>query len=554
MRKLICVLFVLISVFSLFANAELFEQSSSEVQKLQYLFRRAGLAMPELIYPVASDNLLKLMEYSDLKNKLETDDLKDYQVLYDRFNGNNLFTVNEMFKFDADVSVAPVAYYNYGKHFDNPMTDLIVGLNERLPFLIGIAKLELGKCFFGRFEYDYTKIFSKYYSDGFILNLPKGSRNMTGPYSTYLSVGNNVFNLFAGRVRASSGNGISGNLAIGDNFIYRDTVKFGLYTFPFVYELFINTFSNEPENSNSYFTPQLDASRPLVMIHKASYSILDNLSVGFYEGILDYSTASPFDPRIINPFVLFHNLITYHYSTNNFFGFETDFSLKNGHSFHSQVLFDQINLGPGEDYKNEPNSFGILFNYQYAARLNENPFIGYFEFAYTNPWLYMKTEKFPYGTVENYDYHDLDLMVGNFHTNNEFDANYIGYKFGPNTLAFDLGAEYEIKNNKLGADLLLKFSGDTGMYGIDYAIGDSERTRKAVSPFCYVTDHENQCLIQLKLSDEATLFDNALSVNLTVGLQKYINYGCVKGDNPFNVQFSLGAKVDPLKIIERVKI
>lgn len=555
MKKFFAILLLLVCSLSIFASSELFEKNSDEVVLFEYLVRVAGKTMPPAIYPVSGDFLLETIDSLNLENCLQNKDLDDLNALIERLNGSNLFKINDSFAFDPDLLISPFIYLNTGEFHDDSQSDSIIADNDKPAIVKGTASLKLTDYVFGHFEYEYSKYLNKYYQQGFILNSPLGIRNMTAPYNTYLSAGIKHINLYAGRVRVSSGNGITGNLVVGDNFLYRNTIKLGINTFPFTYEFLINSFDPELNQSMQELVPSLDGERPLVLVHKASYTLFDKLTFSFSEGLLDYSAASPFDPKLINPFLLFHNLLSYKYKTNNFFGAEVDWAFAEGWSLHGQLMFDQINLR-GEGVKQEPTAWGIVSNVQYAGRTDkENKFKAYFEFAYTSPWAYLKTAHFPYDDyITKYDYHNLDLVVGNFHSvaGQKFDVGYIGYKYGPNTVVLNSGIEWNFPNNKIATDILLKFSGDTGfLYNTDMAVASTHRTKHAHSPFCMEDGHKTQYLIQIKASDEYKFLNGAALLNVSFGLQQYINFRCVKNENSLRSLMSVGVTINPIELFKR---
>ena len=581
-KKLLLVAIVFSLVLSsVFATQQLYNQTSKEVKTLDALFREAGTTMPGLIYPASGDMLVRIIEKTNLEAKLSEDGLKELEILIREFKGENLgLKISDDFSASLKVALTPEFFYNSqleeeydedeeGVVQDGPKRDWVIPYNEIKPAVSAKADLKMTPYIFGHFEYELSAILSSYHKRNFELNIPYMwyadeqrlvEENQTWPWNTYLAGGTGLFGVAVGRMRVSSGSGVTGNLSIGDNFMYRETFKLSVNSYPFTYEMLINTFSHEGDivdgNSetesavkNFNLTPQLDQKRPIVVIHKATFNLLNKVNFGLYEAILDYTTASPFDPQIFNPFSLMHNWISFRYNTNNWFGFDIDYAFIPGWSLNFQGMFDQIQQSD-EQTKGSPNIYGFLLNVKNSTRINKYKLNTYAELAYTSPGMYLKPEKGG-DYEENPEYFKVDLVTGNYQMwcSGE-DVSYLGYKFGPNTVAVAVGGELVSENNTVRLDILYKANGDKGLfiegdyhgdmapYGID--------VHKLPSPHCYNEGNVPQHMIRIAVSDTAVLFDGVLEISGGIAFQHYFNYKFQSGVGSSDVQAQIAFKFSPL--------
>lgn len=566
---------------SVFATQQLYNQTSKEVKTLDSLFREVGMTMPGLIYPASGDMLIRIIEKTNLEAKLSEDGLKELEILIREFKGENLgLKISDDFSASLKVALTPEIFFN-SKPEDRDVEiigpdttrlvvtgqrrDWVVPYNEIKPAVSAKADLKMTSYVFGHFEYELSAILSSYHKRNLELNIPYMwyadekrlvEENQTWPWNTYLAGGTGLFGIAVGRMRVSSGSGVTGNLSIGDNFMYRETFKLSVNPYPFTYELLINTFSHEgsfvkgnneivsTKFQNLNLTPELNEDRPLVVIHKATFNLLDKINIGLYEAILDYTTASPFDPQILNPFSLMHNWISFRYNTNNWFGFDVDYAFLPGWSLNLQGMFDQIQQSD-EQSKGSPNIYGFLLNVKNSTRINKYKLNTYAELAYTSPGMYLKQDG-EKDYQDNPEHWEVDLITGNYQMwcSGE-DVSYLGYKFGPNTIAVAVGGELVSENNTVRLDILYKANGDKGLFVDDVAPYGKE-THGLLSPHCYTEGNVPQHMVRIAVSDTAVLFDGVLEISGGIAFQHYFNYKFQSGVGSSDVQAQIAFKFSPL--------
>lgn len=533
MKKAIAaILLIFVSASALlFASVQAFGQNSIEVRTMESLFMAAGISVPSVIYPASSDALLLFIDETDLESRLPDDLIPKLEALRKTLSGETLHSVSKNFRYNADILLMPQLYWASPDPAEFPDSDWRPLYKDRLPFLKTITDLYLGPYVFGRFTLELGKRRESIHKSKLETNLLVNptSGNLTFPHEAYLSIGSGSLSLFIGRTRASEGLGVTGNLALGDNFVFRDIIKLSVSAFPFSYDLLINSF--DPENSNtSHGYTSSDSIRPLVIMHRASLALKSKLALTIYEGILASTAGNAFDPKLLNPFMVFHNTNSYlNGNVNNFFGLEIDWAIMKSLSFHAEAMFDQIQLSSeGKQY--DPNAYGLLVNLRGS--------IWHIEAVYTSPALYLKS-----GT----DHYKTDLIAGNRMWDGS-DACFIGHSFGPNTAAISAGAHYAFSDDlSTAADVLFKAQGNTGLgKGRTDCCPSADEIGSSLSPWCGTPGNKPEYMLQVSLEMKWSILEKAIEFNAGASFQNFWNWCCKPGQNNAVFQIHLGVAVNVL--------
>ncbi|MCK9331376.1 MAG: hypothetical protein M0Q94_16005, partial [Candidatus Cloacimonetes bacterium] len=511
------ILLIFISASALLlATVQVFTQNSIEVQTLDNLFLAAGISVPSVIYPASAEALLVFIDETGLESRLPDYLIPKLDEVKKKLNGESLHSVSKNFSYNADILLMPQLYWASPDPSGFAESDWRPLYKDRLPFIKTITDLYLSPYTFGRFTLEISKRRENIHKSKLETNLlvnPTGG-NLTFPHEAYLSFGAGSLNILIGRTRASEGLGVTGNLALGDNFVFRDIIKLSVNAFPFSYDLLINSF--DPENSNtSHSYTSMDKARPLVVMHRASLALKSNLALTIYEGMLASTAANAFDPKLLNPFMVFHNTNSYlNGNVNNFFGLEVDWAIMESLSFHAEAMFDQIQLSSeGKQY--DPNAYGLLVN------LRGN--MWHLEAVYTSPALYLKS-----GT----DHFKTDLIAGNRMWDGS-DAGFIGHSFGPNTAALSTGVHHAFSDDlSAAADVLFKAQGDTGLGKgrTDYCPAADE-IGSSLSPLCTAAGNVPEYLLQISLEMKWSIMGKAIEFNACASFQNFWNWCCKPGQN-----------------------
>lgn len=544
--KIVTIMLVFVlSLSSLFAGQRLFNKDA----ELEAFISIAGKTLPSFIYPVSGDFLLKQIERAKIRESLPKDKQEQFDMFIQKYSDREKFEISDEFSYDIHTHIAPEFYYT-----QKDIKTWALTYKDRMPFLKATSDFEMGKNFFGHFEVEFGKRMEQYKKQAeFNVNKDFFNVNLTYPHHAYLSYGTKDFNLQLTRSRPSASNGVSGNLAIGDNFVFRDFAKLSISFWPGIYELFINRFDTEGSSNYSIAYPSFESPSPLVLIHRLSMSVVNRVSLTLYEGIMAADGTSAMKIKFLNPFMMLHNTNSYNVDSNltanNFFGLDVDVAITKGLSLNFQAIFDQIQLAQEEATSTGiiPNANGFLVNIKYVLPIKEAFLTMYIEGVLTSPGLYLKS--MDPNVPNNYK---NDLIVSNRLWDGG-DTSFIGYGYGPNCIVLQAGAKFDKDASSYALDILYKVSGNTGLANlpnqIDYNIWDKVMFT-AKTPWLSDASLRVQKLLQTKLSVKQNLFEGVLTLKLTAALQVFKNY-CNQADYNFvNTQFAIGMILDPMALVK----
>ena len=277
------------------------------------------------------------------------------------------------------------------------------------------------------------------------------------------SIGNDFLNLFIGRSRQEFGNGITGNLVIGDNFSYQEMIKLSAFSDIFSYYLSLTHFDNIEQGKDF----QMDGLHQNRLIHRFDFNILNKVRFAVNIGA-QMLTDAPFDLRMLNPMMIIHNWNNNSESIdleadngdelNNILGFELEYAFLPGFIATGQVVIDQMKIY-GENNSTVPAAFGFMLNVRNILTLDDGYLDSYIEGAYTSPYLYLN-----YKTMNGEDCYMLDHIIGyRFSQNNTTEESYTGYVYGPDAIVLSLGTEYiSLDSWSVKGSLLYMAHGDNG--------------------------------------------------------------------------------------------
>ncbi|MDY4799664.1 MAG: hypothetical protein SO157_10080, partial [Bullifex sp.] len=224
------------------------------------------------------------------------------------------------------------------------------------------------------------------------------------------SFGNDYLNFFIGRSRQTLGNGVTGNLIIGDNFSYQEMMKLSIFSNVFSYHLSLTHYDNAEKQESFRF----DTKHQNRTVQRLDFSLADKVRLSVNIGAHIYSNTM-FDWRMIMPMMLVHNWNNNSEENelqpgdeiNNILGLEAEWIVNRNLLLSAQVAIDQFRL-PVEKDSVVPSAFGFLINTRYLTPVKSGIFDSWVEFVYTNPYLYLN-----YKTSSNGDPdYGLDHIAG----------------------------------------------------------------------------------------------------------------------------------------------
>ncbi len=441
-----------------------------EFQQMKTFARILGSSIPTPTAPVTGSQMLLFLE------KLPTQELSESALL--QFNAlvDSLKSPAHLITIEPDVfataffSVNPEVFYH--SNTDAPIDDWVYQYKDWQPILNSGGEFWFSKNVYAMADFNFSlRKFSYDYTDAhFFWNrlTDIAEFEIAFPAKAYMSIGTDSLSLILGRDKLSAGNGVSGNLFLGNNHWWKDFVKFSIARSTISYDIsFIYFDKNKQYEENPLWLMETDynSASKIVVIHRFSWSPWTWFNVSMTEGALQFGSNVLADLRLLNPFFMIHGTNGYTKGTqNNFFGFELQFLPIDGLELNFDVIFDQIQvpaeLNSGKPYDDTPpNANGFLLNAKYSFALEEGLASVYAEVVYTSPCLYLKVG------IEGYKHYDTNLIVGNaLWDYGNSDLSYLGYKYGPDTFAAALGGNYsQLDGFEFGFDLLFKAHGEHGI-------------------------------------------------------------------------------------------
>lgn len=527
MKRSLSVVLVLL----MFASTTLFGVNSQTTytvrdevyRRVDDLCRRAGVLGPSTFSPVTGRVLVIALDRIDVESLGETD-RAEYGRLYRSLTGENYLFEDDGFAFDIDAMINLEGFVADFDDFDYANTATGFGpdrRNESLlpyryedPFLGLGAKIDFGDQVALEVEYEIRNNAQMMYESSLGWLYSRQRTDRQGFYSTFApempfraggSFGNDYISFIIGRYPHSMGGGITGNLAVGDNFVYQEIANLSFLSNWFSYNISVTRFdqqisyevqpdgtglpsaTGDGSNRTMFSRSEFDGLQQFRVVHRFDLNLFDRFRFAVNLATI-YNSTYGLDMRFFYPFVIGHNYYnytnsidkTYFDEANNLISLETEFVIIDGLTFSAQVAIDQFQMFfEGDD--SVPPAYGALANLKYSTSLGDDSvFNVWFESVYTSPYLYLNgKEDHAYDSDGNetaswIDY-NLDYVVG-YHMQYLDDYGYSGYIYGPDSLVFSLGGDYSSYENRytVGWNMLYRVRGEKG---ICHYVGNHQLTQ-----------------------------------------------------------------------------
>lgn len=247
------------------------------------------------------------------------------------------------------------------------------------------------------------------------------------PTQAGLSLGGRFFNFTIGRGALNIGRSLAGSMLLADTVDRMDYI-----TATFFYKkvrLSLNVVELEPTR--------------FVFSHEAAFRPIEWLAIRLYEGIV---LNAPFDPKYLNPMMIFHNFFGWREKTFNAnaseesgkssigcqFGLGVDIVPVRGLRLYGQYGQNQFQtsfeLKRYPAARNIPNSLGGLAGIEYIHPFSFGHFSVTGEFLYANPWMYIMENKY----ISLY-HRRRDTVAGKGKTNSYIEQ-WVANPYGPDTI------------------------------------------------------------------------------------------------------------------------
>ena len=319
------------------------------------------------------------------------------------------------FKAKFGASFTPVISLHANKAFDSssdfydrdllnkPAADILLGMTYKNN-VAALMDFSIGFDFADANVYTDDDVKDQYtsrYKENFGSNIPfvsDGKISMNFPDRTYLALGFDAFRFVLGRDRVSWGNGVMGNMMLGDTLPYHD--YFSL-TFTgsenFSYQMLVIFFSHSANLSNEkgdYISPDRVPLKGLRFFlgHRFEMRFFDGtFKLALNESIMYQSESGYLDFRALNPLMFLHDLYIAG-NANSLATFEIEYSPIPNLSIYAQAAIDDLAM-PNEKKSGEKGAsvdgWGVMGGIRFSIpQDNGNYFFGNAEIVYTSPFLY----------------------------------------------------------------------------------------------------------------------------------------------------------------------
>ena len=530
-------------------------------QRVERLCRIAGVSGPSAFSPLSARSLEMALERID-ESALAAADRAEYDRLVAELGeGQDRIVTADGFSMDLDIGVnvgVNIADYS---DFDWSNTDGIAPdrrFDALLQYRFEEPAISVHPGFyFGDHVYmdgDFALQNNNHHmyetTFGWLLTGYRGNVSIFGsngptsppgelPLRAGLSIGNNSISFILGRYPHSIGSGVTGNLVVGDNFIYQEVTALSFMSRYFTYNISVTRFDQmESKGPGSLITDtsrnEFTGPQQYRVIHRFDIPVFDKGKVSLNLGTI-YNSTFGFDLRFFYPFVLGHNYYNYDNSStkrsydeaNNIISLSTEWALGSGFSIYGEIALDQAQM-PWENKASVPSAYGILLNVKHSMRMGDGVLDSWIEGVYTNPYLYLNQKVDEDGT---YDF-NLDYIVG-YEMSTLADYGYSGYQYGPDSIVLALGSRYYDDSGwDAGGSLLYRLRGlkhlshgynglyDTSIDMSDAVIGDDFSGVMTPSGGWKKAEH----LIQLKVSGSYLFDDIGIRLYGLAGMNVYMNY------------------------------
>lgn len=563
MRKLLCLVLCLTMCLSVaFASnneQKIYPVDTPIYSALEKLYIIDGRALPSSSGPWSANELIKMLNRID-RNGLSDQGKAYYDAIADMLDDEPpiQYEDNMGLKFFLNANLQAFYHTNTEKFVDEG--NWIHGFNYREPLLkFGLETWPLDH-FYGYFELaaengigeNYGTNTNLIYKNNFVTNIPlfmtpatKGDFDWAMPHRAFVSAGGNQWSVTAGRDKLSWGSGESGNLMLGSHFLQHNFVRFSTYFDNFKYSMLGSFFPHPTQEGLSQYN-SLKGYKALI-VHRLEFTLFDKIGITVNEACMYFSKNNEFSLAMINPFGFMHNEYV-PYNGNSLLVFEANYTPINGINVYGQFALDEFS-GP-EEGNVFPSAKGILAGAKTAFFVGDGVFKGSFEFAETDPYLYIRGIQY-YGednTLRSgYGY---DALVRMFCNGIVYKNDFVTYRWGNDAIVFDLKGSYEINSLNIGLELMYMKHGVIGINSLwtqfDADTPDDEipSTPATFDPGNNETKTANRPVETTLMASLTASYDLSfvpgLSINAIVDYVKIQNMDNIADNNQWDLQVTAG--------------
>jgi hypothetical protein len=447
-------------------NQKIYPVDTDIIDAITFLYLGQGHAVPSASAPYSRAEYFKMLDKLDVEHFSEEQrSVYDYAIRM--LNENIYHEDRDGVSYGWDFSINLENYLHSNTDF-NTRELWVRDYQDQKPFLAFSFQTWPGDLFYGYFEGEVANIRNLtggFGSKNVFTNIPMVSPNvfddlsLNFPYRSFVSVGGDFWSVQLGRDRMNWGNGVSGNLFLGDNVKYHNMLRAAVFGDKFKYT-FVSSFFPHPKQYVSDAKDHnclkgagqealLDGIY-MFMAHRLEWrSFGDRLNISLSEGIMYQSEENLIDLRVLALSGLYHNYYI-RSNANSLLGLEVEFTPVKNLSLYAQAVVDEFAL-PGEPRPSAtksgfPQAMGFLGGVKYYKVLPGSlAFKASFEAAKTDPFLYLR-----YGSgsnspeVSSPSEYGLSYVVAvrefGSQSNVLYNSSFLGYRYGCDAITFNLNA------------------------------------------------------------------------------------------------------------------
>ena len=482
-RVLTCLLLFSVSLSLLFSaqgdnRQKIYPVDSELFEAITYLYVSEGFALPSTTGPWSEAELVFMLDRID-REKLDGSRATVYDYVHESLNQSAKIEskgVDFSWNFDAALE----GYYHTNTDDFLGRDTWIRGFMDQKPLLgVSLETWPAGN-FYGYSEFTVGNANHLAEVDDFglgfgstslatnLIVLPPAGLNdldFNMPYRAFGAAGGDHWSFQLGRDRMNWGAGTSGNLFLGDNLKYHNMARFTTFGEKFKYTFVTSFFPH----SSAYMDVDdggIDYSEDgpifgdrqsaaivginLFMAHRLEWRMFrDTVGIALTESIMYQSKENTFDLRFLNPSMIYHNYYI-RSNANSLIGLELDYTPIKGLNLYGQVVVDEFSL-PGEPVASETESaYAAAWGYLAGVKsvFPVDRYMGYasFEFAYTDPFLYLRYETDNGATASSPDAYHLNHVgvIREYSTVSDqlmrYNAEFLGYKYGGDAIVINVNS------------------------------------------------------------------------------------------------------------------
>ena len=555
---LAAILFIPGSLIYASGNAAIIPLSSPIYEFVDALYTMEGHAAPQGARPWTEADLRQQL---DRITPSSTAAKRLYDIIEEQLSSDNGTAVSADFNLFLTPSMAA---HSNNKHFDTSSDWAVDVLNDKL---IGAQfSLYVSDYFAGRIGISlgfrdatnsrginedgvYRFLDSSdedRFSSSFATNIPFISNGSIDPDITdnsFISIGNQYISFSLGRGQVSWGNGIMGNLILGNTLPYHDYVSLSASNNSwFDYTMLVSFFSH-PMNYYQSFTDEIHGTQMFIG-HRFEFRMLwDKLRLTLNEAIMYHSPDDTIDFRAFSPLLILHGLYI-PANANSLASAEIEFAPIRNLQLYLSFAVDDLSVGgepkaPAEDAT--LNMWGIMGGARAAIPHGNGYFSVNLETVYASPFMYHKDS---YNNGSQYNY-ALDYVGSVRLSNGRYHREYLSFPFGSDAFTIYTGLAYTVpKDWSAGIKLFFMAHGVTDENSIakkyDGTITAVPGWLATMNPFDPEENGAIEYTYNIGLDGEYYILDNLL-LSSSIDFIYAVNFDNMPG-NQFDIQWTVTLK------------